>query len=173
MKTLIIIDMLNGFCREGFPLSLPNYNPNIETYIKNRIEKFLKNNDKVIFMYDNHSHSDPEINNPFPPHCMQGTIEAEIVDTLAPYKEKAIILPKHTTSIIYQTGLENILQELNPDEIEIVGVCTDICDLFAVYELRIRGYKVTVSKQGVLPLDQSRQQFFLSYFEKVLGAKIQ
>lgn len=172
MKVLIVIDMLNGFCREGYNLSLPNYNPNIEIYIKKQIEKYLLNGDKIIFMCDNHKLSDPEINDPYPPHCMEGTVEAEIIDTFSDYKKNALIIHKHTLSIMYQTGLEPILQELNPDEIELVGVCTDICDLFAVYELRIRGYKVVVSEQGVLPLYQDKQKLFLDYFRDVLGAKV-
>jgi nicotinamidase-related amidase len=57
-------------------------------------------------------------------------------------------------------------------EIEITGVCTDICDLFAVYELRIRGYNVFVSKQGVLPLDKTKQIEYLQYFQNRLGARI-
>jgi nicotinamidase-related amidase len=164
--------MLNGFCREGYPLSLPDYNPNIEIYIKKRIEEFIENGDKVIFVCDNHSHSDPEINNPYPPHCMKGSDEAEIIDSLAEYKKKAIIISKHTLSIMYQTGLEAILQELNPEQIELTGVCTDICDLFAVYELRIRNYNVIVSEQGVLPLNPDNQTVFLGYFENVLGVKV-
>ncbi|GHT76366.1 isochorismatase [Bacteroidia bacterium] len=172
MKVLIIIDMLNGFCREGYPLSLPNYNPEIETYIKKQIEEYQSNNDKVIFICDSHKLSDPEINDPYPPHCMDGTPEAEIIDTLSNYKKNALILHKHTLSIMYQTGLESILQELNPDKIELVGVCTDICDLFAVYELRIRGYKVAVLKQGVLPFNPDKQEEFLNYFETKLSAEI-
>jgi nicotinamidase-related amidase len=172
MNVLIIIDMLNGFCREGYPLSLPKYNPDIETYIKKRIEEYHSNNDKIIFICDSHKLSDPEINDPYPPHCMEGTSESEIIDTLTDYKKDALILQKHTLSILYKTGLETILEELNPDEIEIVGVCTDICDLFAVYELRIRGYKVVVSEQGVLPLNPDMQKLFLDYFEKVLGTEL-
>ena len=103
---------------------------------------------------------------------MEGTTEAEIINTLSDYKKNAIILHKHTLSIMYQTGLEPILQGLNPDEIELVGVCTDICDVFAVYELRIRGYKVTVSEQGVLPFKPNNQKIFLDYFKDFLGVKI-
>ena len=173
MKILIIIDMLNGFCREGYNLSLQEYNADIEIYIKKQIEKYLSNGDKIIFICDNHKLSDPEINDPYPPHCMEGTAEAEIIDTLSDYKNDAYrIIPKHTLSIMYKTELESILQELNPDEIELVGVCTDICDLFAVYELRIRGYKVIVSEQGVLPLYPDKQKLFLDYFRDVLGAKV-
>jgi nicotinamidase-related amidase len=172
MKALIIIDMLNGFCRKGYPLSLPEYHSGIETYIKTCIETFLANNDKVVFVCDSHNLSDPEINNPYPPHCMEGTIEAEIIDSLAGYKKDAAVIRKNTISILYQTDLEALLSEWQPEQIEVTGVCTDICDLFAVYELRIRGYKVVVSKQGVLPLKPENQDFFLDYFKTMLNVEI-
>jgi nicotinamidase-related amidase len=169
--------MLNGFCRKGYNLSLQNYNPNIEAYIKKRIEDFLANNDKVIFMCDSHSDSDFEIEHLYPRHCIKGTDEAKIIDSLSDYtdyKENVKVLTKHTLSIMYQTELESKLQELNPDEIELVGVCTDICDLFAVYELRIRGYTVKVSRQGMLPsnFNPDKQEEFLDYFKTMLNAEV-
>ena len=82
MKVLLIIDMLNGFCRKGFPLSIENSTEKIETYISHRIEETIEEKGKVIFVCDSHKITDPEINNPYPPHCMEGTGEAEIVDSL-------------------------------------------------------------------------------------------
>ncbi len=172
MKVLIIIDMLNGFCREGFHLSLPDSTADIEKYIATRINETHQHGGKVIFVCDSHSLADPEIGNPYPPHCMKGSIEAEIIQELKPFANKSIILTKKTLSIFLNTGLEKYLQEFKPTEVELTGVCTDICDLFAVYELRIRGYNVFVSSQGVLPLESNNQEIFLDYFEKKLGARI-
>lgn len=172
MKVLIIIDMLNGFCREGYPLSLPVSASETEDYIVSRIKKTNEEGGKVIFVCDNHTFADPEIGDPYPPHCMAGTEEAEIVDTLLPFAKNAIVLKKHTMSILLNTGLEEILMKLNPEEIEIAGVCTDICDLFAVYELRIRGYHVFVSPDGVLALEQDKQEVFLDYYKRLLGARV-
>jgi nicotinamidase-related amidase len=151
MKILIIIDMLNGFCRKGYPLSLPDSTVEIEKYIANRSIDTCQQGGKVIFVCDSHSLTDPEIGAPYPPHCMKDTIEAEIIDELKPLAEKSIVLTKNTLSIFLNTGLEKLLQEFHPTEVEVSGVCTDICDLFAVYELRIRGYNVFVSPNGVLP----------------------
>ncbi len=173
MKILIIIDMLNGFCRKGYPLSLPASTSDIENYIAARISEVLNENGKVIFVCDSHSPTDPEIGNPYPPHCMEGTIEAEIVDTLKPFADKAIVLKKNTLSIFLNTDLEHILNESKPAQIEVAGVCADICDLFAVYELRIRGYTVSVSQQGVLALDSDKQNEYLDYFKNRLGAIVE
>lgn len=170
-KALLVIDMLNGFCRNGFPLSLPNSTAAIEEYIAGRIKEIFEGGGKVIFVCDSHSKSDPEIGNPYPEHCMKGTEEAEIIDTLRPWVHRSIMLKKNTLSIFLNTGLDKVLEEIGPAEMEVVGVCTDICDLFAVYELRIRGYKVFVSHKGVLPLDPNKQTEYLDYFRYRLGAE--
>ncbi|MDP1728462.1 MAG: isochorismatase family cysteine hydrolase [Bacteroidota bacterium] len=172
MKVLLVIDLLKGFCRKGYPLSLADSTLVMENYIINRIEKYFAASDKVIFVCDNHSISDPEINNPYPPHCMHGSTESEIVDELESYATKSTVLYKNTLSIFLNTGLEEILKKLKPTEIEVTGVCTEICDLFAVFELRIRGYNVFISSKGVLPLDSKVQNEFINYYKNRLGAKV-
>ena len=173
MKALIIIDMLNGFCRMGNPLSLPIPTSDIEQYIISMSDHAIKNGDKLIFICDSHLPTDPEIGKPYPLHCVKGTHESLIIETLKPYLENAIVLNKNTLSVFLNTGLENLLKEIQPEEIEVTGVCTDICILFAVYELRVRGYNVFVSHKGVLPLDLTKQEEFLEYFENRLGARIE
>jgi nicotinamidase-related amidase len=171
MKVLVVIDMLNGFCRPGYPLSLPGSTERIEKYIASRIEKTLAEGGRVIFLCDNHTLADPEIGNPYPPHCMNGTREAEIIDELKPLAEKSIILKKRTLSIFLNTGLDKLLKQFRPEEVEVTGVCTDIVDLFAVYELRIRGYNVSIFDEGILPLDSGKQSAELEFFKTRLGAK--
>ncbi|MCB0515535.1 MAG: cysteine hydrolase [Bacteroidetes bacterium] len=170
MKVLLIIDMLNGFCRKGNPLSLPNTTVEIEKEIESRILIYTNNNYKYYFICDSHSLNDPEINNPYPPHCMQGTDETKIINTLSNYANKKNVLTKNTLSITYNTKLIKKLEELNPTQIEITGVCTEICVMFAVYELRIRGYNVIVNSKGVLPLKSDNHEFFLTYIQELLGA---
>lgn len=171
MKVLLVYDMLNGFCRKGYPLSLPEPTAEIEKYIYSKIIETQQEGGKVIFLCDNHSMTDPEIGHPYPPHCMHGTVEAEIIDELKPLAEKSIVLTRNTIGIFQNTELDKYLQEYKPEEIEVTGVCTDIGVLFAVYELRIRGYEVFVSQHGVLPLIPSKQPGYLAYYEDRLGVR--
>ena len=164
--------MLKGFCLKGHPLSLPDSTKEIEKEIKARIKAYQNNENKYFFICDSHSKNDPEINNPYPPHCMKGTAEVEIIDSLVKYANMENTITKNTLSITYKTKLIEKLEELRPTEIEITGVCTDICVLFAVYELRIRGYNVTVNSKGVLPLKSDNQKFFLNYMSELLSAEI-
>lgn len=163
--------MLKGFCREGFPLSLPVATTAIEKYITQRVTDSPEVGDKVIFVCDSHSLTDPEIGNPYPPHCMKGTAEAEIIDELKELADKSIVITKNTLSIFFNTGLDGLLEEFQPSEVEVTGLCTDISVLFAVYELRLRNYNVFVSNSGVLPLSPDKQTEFLEYFKNRLGAR--
>jgi nicotinamidase/pyrazinamidase len=172
MEILLVIDMINGFCRKGYPLSLQQDTKPIEEYIISRIKYIEEMKGQVIFCCDSHTSDAPELKQ-YPQHCMKGTIEAEIIDSLKPFIHKRKIVLKNTLSLFYKTKLDKILNSLNPTKIEVVGVCTDICDLFAVYELRNRGYEVFVSYKGVLPLDVDKQIDSLNYFTLKLGAEIE
>lgn len=171
MKVLLVIDMLNGFCRPGYPLSLPESTSEIENYAAKRIEQIHQMRGKVIFIGDSHSLSDPEIGHPYRPHCLEGTEEAEIVDTLKPLAERSIVLKKHTLSIFLDTGLDRLLKRFKPEEVEVIGVCTDLSDLFALFELKIRGYNVFISPEGILSLEPGKQLQDLDYFKNRLGAR--
>lgn len=168
---LIVVDMINGFCRKGYALSLKQDTSHIEEYISSRATKVLNNGGKIIFCCDSHTSDAPELKQ-YPPHCMKGSVECEIVDTLKPFIKESKVVLKNTLSIFYKTNLDKILNKIRPKRIEIVGVCTDICDLFAVYELRNRGYEVFVSYEGVLPLDIDKQNDYLNYFITKLGAEV-
>jgi len=173
VNALVIIDMLNGFCRPGFPLSLPGSTTRLESYVAERIEASLEVGDMVIFVCDSHKMDDPEIGRPYPIHCLEGTSEARIIDSLQKFEKHSIILAKRTLSIFLGTGLESVLEKARPEVVEVTGVCTDICDLFAVYELRIRGYSVFVSQDGVLALHPEEQVPTLQYMESHLGARVE
>lgn len=172
MKVLLIIDMINGFCRKGFNLSLAQDTKEIERYIKQRIIKYKQSGNQIIFCCDSHTKNAVEFKQ-YPVHCLKGTFEAEIVNSLKQFSTESNTILKNTLSIFYKTKLDSFLKNFKPELIEVAGVCTDICDLFAVYELRNRGYNVFVSYKGVLPLDTNKQIETLTYLEKKLGAEVE
>ncbi len=170
MDLLIIIDMLNGFCRKGFPLSLQTPTQSVETYVATKIIEFQKQN-KYLFICDNHSENAPEFKQ-YPVHCMSGTYEAEIVDTLKQFSNNDNIIYKNTLSIFYKTDLEKYLIKYKPKNIHITGVLTDICVLFAAYEFRNMGFNTFVHKQGIQALSEEKQKYFIEYIRDFLGAEI-
>jgi len=81
-------------------------------------------------------------------------------------------VPKSRYSGFCKTNLNDILRDLDPEIVEVVGVCTNICVLYTVEKLRNRDYKVVVHRDGVASFDQDAHLWALKQMESVLGAEI-
>ena len=57
--------------------------------------------------------------------------------------------------------------------IEIVGVCTDICVLHTAVGGYNLGYHMTIPKSGVASFDQTGHDWALTHFENSLGARVE
>ena len=166
---VLIIDMLRGFLEEGYPLYIGKEARNIIPNIQGLLERELARESKIFFVCDNHDPDDLEFKM-FPPHCIAGTTEAEVIAELAKYPGE--IIPKKRYSAFFNTNLEEKLKQLKPDKIIVCGVLTDICVMHTVANARNRDYAVEVPVDCVATLDEKTQQFALEHIEKVLGARL-
>ena len=105
------------------------------------------------------------------PHCLAGKAGAEVIDELTPQKGDYIIY-KRRYSAFFCTDLDLTLRELGVTEIELVGVCTQICVLYTAADARMLNYDVTVQKEYVDSFDKKAHDFALSEMEKTLGVKV-
>ncbi len=125
-KLLIVVDMVNGFVREGAMASqnIEHIIPEIERIVK----EFTESNDKqVAFVKDTHEPNAREFKR-YPVHCLKGTSESQNVDELKKYESMSLIHEKNSTSAIFPDGLlRNIDSMKKLEEVVIVGCCTDIC----------------------------------------------
>ena len=76
----------------------------------------------------------------FPPHCVAGTPEVEIIPELADLAQQHAILPKRRYSAFFETDLAERLAAFGPDKVIVVGDCTDICVMHTVADIRNRDY---------------------------------
>ena len=131
---------------------------------------------------DQHELSDPEISqepdfdSTWPPHCLLGTLGAEkIAETkqldplplpLVPMPHailrrllegrREILIPKKQYDPFTNPNSETLLDVLDPDEILLFGVATDICDDAAVRALLSRGRRVTFVEDAARGVDEAR-----------------
>ena len=157
-KLLLIIDMVNGFVKEG--TLADNQINNITPNIIKLVEKYINNNDDIISIQEGHTKSSKEFEN-FPPHCILGTEEAELIEELMPFKDKMKLIRKNSTSGFITDDFMRYMKD-NEDgleEIVLTGCCTDLCILnFAIplktyineHNLNI---KVTIYKNAVETYD--------------------
>ena len=91
------------------------------------IEKFIKNDDKVIFIKESHHKNSKEFLK-FPEHCIEGTSEALIVDEFYRYVDEDNVYKKNSTSAIFAPNfMSDISGMKNLKEVVLAGGCTDIC----------------------------------------------
>lgn len=117
-KTLIVVDMQNDF----IDMALGTKEAvSIVPVVKAKIEEYVNRGDEIIFTRDTHSENYldiPEGKKLPVPHCIKGTKGWEIADGL--YVEGCKIIDKPNF------GWPNWKDE-TLDEVEIIGLCTDIC----------------------------------------------
>lgn len=121
---LIIVDMINGFVREGALQS-----PRAETVIP-AIESLSKEIDKrsikKLAFADSHTDKSPEIG-AYPTHCLAGTSESEVVDELKRIGGYTLI-EKNSTNGFHEEEFKKWLNENQQiNTFIITGVCTNIC----------------------------------------------
>ena len=131
---------------------------------------------------DDHELTDPEISdapdfaNTYPPHCLRGTRGAEkILETKqrdplplshVPFPpglvpglvegRREILLLKKNFNVFTNPNTDPLLDALDPDEILLFGVATDICDDAAVRALLRRGRRLAFVEDAARGVDDSR-----------------
>ena len=131
---------------------------------------------------DDHELTDPEISespdfaDTYPPHCLRGTRGAEkILETkqrdplplaLLPFppgllarlieNRREILLLKKNFNVFTNPNTDPLLDALDPDEILVFGVATDVCDDAAIRGFLQRGRRVRFVEDAARGLDEAR-----------------
>jgi nicotinamidase-related amidase len=161
--------MLRCFLEPGETLYASDRARGIIPNIRGLLEKETAQGSKVFFIADRHDPDDLEFKM-FPPHCIAGTPEAEVIPELAEYPGE--LIPKKRYSAFYNTGLGPKLKQLKPEKLIICGVLTNICVMHTTADARNRDYKVEVPVDCAASPDEQEHRFALEHMEKVLGARL-
>ncbi|HEY78300.1 MAG TPA: cysteine hydrolase [Dehalococcoidia bacterium] len=166
---VLVVDMLRGFLEEGYPLCIGREARSVIPNIQRLLERELARGSRLFFICDHHAPDDLEFKM-FPPHCIEGTAEAEVIPELVGYPGE--VIPKRRYSGFFDTPLEQRLHELAPEKLIVCGVLTNICVMHTVADARNRDYEVEVPVDGVASPDEAAHRFALEHMEKVLGARL-
>ena len=176
-ELLVVVDMQNGFLREGNLASdrclavLPA--------VLREVDDALANGRRVLFTADTHEVDDAEFT-VFPEHCVRGTREADLVDELLPFlaREDVLLVRKRRYSAFFESEMDGHLHRFGVDSVRICGVCTDVCVLHTTADLRNRDLPVTVAAAATGTFDlpghpgEAAQEHALVHLERILGARI-
>lgn len=131
---------------------------------------------------DDHELTDPEISNEpdflntYPPHCLRGTRGAQKIPeteqadplplSLVPFPpglvpgliegRREILLLKKNFNVFTNPNADPLLDALDPEEIVVFGVATDVCDDAAIRGFLQRGRRVRFVEDAARGLDEER-----------------
>lgn len=168
--SLIVIDMLNDFLKPEGALYCGDAAAAIVPQVAARIQQARDNDQLVIYVCDSHRPDDPEFDI-WPAHCVAGTWGAQVIDVLSP-TEADIIVPKRRYSAFFGTDLLLHLREREVEELELCGVCTNICVMYTAADARNLGYPVLVHASRVASFDADAHEWALKQMEQVLGVRV-
>jgi nicotinamidase/pyrazinamidase len=131
---------------------------------------------------DDHELTDPELSdepdyaNTYPPHCLRGTRGAQKIpeteqDDPLPFGSlpippglvpglvagrRELLLLKKNFNVFTNPNAEPLLEALDPDEIVVFGVATDVCNDAAIRGFLQRGRRVLFVEDAARGLDEER-----------------
>lgn len=123
-KLVVVVDMQNDFIDGALGTSeAVAIVPNVKAYLEQ-----IKDEDvTLVFTRDTHetNYFETQEGRKLPvEHCIYGTQGWEICDALKPYADNCVIFDKPTFGSV---DLQQFAEENEFDEIEVMGLCTDIC----------------------------------------------
>ncbi len=169
-EALLVIDMLKDFVLQGAPLEVPDTRI-VLPVIRREIDAARREGKPVIYVCDAHAADDREFSKfGWPPHAVEGTRGAQIVDELKPLTGDTVI-QKTTYSSFYCTTLDDTLRSLGIRLLRLTGCVTHICILFTASDAVLRNYGVTVVENGVAGLAREDHEAAIRIMKHVLGVR--
>lgn len=124
-KLLVIIDMVNGFLKEG-PAADRKINDILPNVIK-LIERAKKENAVIVAFRDCHSKNEPDYMKT-PERMSKWEYESQLVDELKEYeKDFDYIIKKEMVDGFSTDAFKKVAEKEVFDSVVVTGCCTDIC----------------------------------------------
>ncbi len=155
---VIVVDMLNDFCKPGGAMVLPGYERLVPPQ-KKVVEAGRQAGCPILFVVDTHRRNvvqDREFLKRTP-HCLEGTWGAQVIEDLDP-RPNDVYIVKRRYSAFFNTDLDLTLRDLTVDTLVIFGVVTNICVRSTVHDAFFLGYQVIVPEDCVAATGPREQE---------------
>lgn len=149
-SALIIVDMINGFCKKG-----NLYSKDLENLIlpiANLAQKASNLKFPILAFCDYHDKNSIEFEN-YPIHCIKSTEESKLVNELN-FIDNTNIINKNSTNGFVEDKFQQFLKNnKNISNFIIVGDCTDICVQQFALTLKTYFNKNNIKSRIIIPIN--------------------
>ncbi|AEB76305.1 isochorismatase family cysteine hydrolase [Clostridium botulinum] len=147
---LVIVDMINGFAKQGNLMS-----PRIKNIIPSVVNttKICENSGfEILAFADAHTMDSIEFKN-YPIHCLKGTFESQLIDELKEFKSIQVIEKNSTNGYMENEFKRWMKKNNNINNFIVIGNCTDICVMQFVLTLKSYFNKNNEEGNIFIPID--------------------
>ncbi|MBE3590200.1 MAG: cysteine hydrolase [Firmicutes bacterium] len=147
-----VVDMLNGFAREG-PLASPRVEALVPPVL-HLVENAAARGARIVAVQDCHPRGAVEFG-AYPPHCLEGTSEAEAVEellSLPAYREARLVRKNNLCGLWAGDWYRDLVAE-GVDTFVICGDCTDLCVNYLAMPLRLWANERNLPLRVVVPAE--------------------
>lgn len=141
---ILVVDMVNDFCKSGGAMVLPGYEALVAPQLA-VIAAARAAGAPVVWIHDSHRpglRRDREYLKRTP-HCVEGTWGVEIIEDLGARPDE-LHINKRRYSSFFQTDLDLTLKDMLIDQVIVFGVVTNICVRSTVHDAFFLGYDAIV-----------------------------
>lgn len=143
---VIVVDMINEFCKPGGKMVLPGYEALVRPQLS-VIDAAREASVPIVWVHDSHRRNmrrDREWAKRAP-HGLEGTWATEIIQDLGARTDDIHVI-KHRYSSFFQTDLDVTLKDMLVAQLVVFGVVTNICVRSTVHDAFFNGYEVVVPR---------------------------
>ncbi len=165
---VVVIDMANDFIHAGGTIADaggPEYQARARSIIPGLarlLEAARSAGMTVVYATDAHRPDDDELRK-WPPHAMQGTSQADIVEELTP-QAGDVVFPKRTYSPFLDPGFDAMLRQRGIRTLYVTGLHTDCCCRHTSGDAFQRGYDLVWVTDAMQAFTDEQHRSGLEYY---------
>jgi ureidoacrylate peracid hydrolase len=155
---VVVVDMLNEFCKPGGAMVLPGYEALVPPQ-RLVIDAARQSGCPILFVVDTHRRNMREEREFLKrtPHCIEGSWRAQVIEDLDARPDDIYVV-KRRYSAFFNTDLDLTLRDLRLDTLIVFGVVTNICVRSTVHDAFFLGYQVVVPEDCVAATGPREQE---------------
>ncbi len=146
----VIVDMINGFVKEGALSSCEVLS------INDTVAQFTRfcrsGNIPTIALADEHTHDSTEFST-YPVHCLKGTAESALTDEIAAADPHIRVFGKNSTNGYLEPAVADFIKNSGKSTFIITGDCTDMCVIQFALTLKADCNRRNVPCRVIVPYD--------------------
>ena len=146
----VIVDMINGFVKEGALSSCEVLSINESVADFTRFCKY--EGIQTIALADEHTKDSTEFST-YPVHCLKGTAESALTNEIANADENITVFGKNSTNGYLEPQVADFINNSGKDTFIITGDCTDMCVIQFALTLKADFNRRNVPCRVIVPYD--------------------